>query len=104
MIAKPNSLLGLSDFEATNSYIKIIDTVELILLLLIVIDAVVKITNHVMVLKSNFSHQINNDEQIYFDEPLTFDPFNNSGSFIIKTEYIVMDGVLVLAIIAMYLT
>jgi hypothetical protein len=76
----------------------------MILLFLIVIDAMVKITNHIMVLKSNFSHQINNEEQIYFDEPLTFDPFKSSGCFVIKTEYIVMDAVLVLGIIAMYLT
>jgi hypothetical protein len=79
-----------------------IDTLEMILLLLIVIDAVVKITNHVMVVKSNFSHQKDNEDQIYFDEPLTFDPFKSSGSFVIKTEYIVMDAVLVLVIIAMY--
>jgi hypothetical protein len=70
---------------------------------MIVIDAVVKITNHAMVLKSNFSHQINNEEEIYFDEPLTFDPFKNSGSLVLKTEFIVMDTVLVLAIIAMYI-
>ena len=75
----------------------------MILLLLIVLDAVVKITNHIVVVRSNFSHQTNNEEQIYFDEPLTFDPFNNSGSFVIKTRYIVMDAIFVLAIIAMYL-
>jgi hypothetical protein len=52
----------MSDFEDTNSYIKTLDRLEMILLLLILIDAVVKITNHVMVLKSNFAHQINNEE------------------------------------------
>lgn len=75
----------------------------MILLLLIVVDAVVKITNHVLVLKSNNFHQTKSEEQIYFDEPLTFDPYNNSGSFMIKTELIVMDAVFVVAIIAMYL-
>lgn len=93
----------MSDFEETNKYIKIIDNIEIIFLLLIALDAVVKITNHIMVVKSNFQHQINNEEQIYFNEPLTFDPFSNNGSFVIKTEYIIMDAVAVVAIIVMYL-
>lgn len=66
-------------------------------------DLVVKITNHVMVLKANFSHQINNEDKIYFDEPLTFDPFKITGSIMIKTSYVVMDALFVLAIIVMYL-
>jgi hypothetical protein len=92
------------EFEATNDFINAIDTIEIILLILIVIDAIVKITNHVMILRSNISHHLNNEDQIYFDEPLTFDPFKNSGSILIKTEYIVMDAVCVIAIIVMYLT
>lgn len=74
----------------------------MILLILIILDALVKISNHMMVLRSNFSHNINNEEQIYFDEPLTFDPFKNSGSILIKTEFIIMDAIFVVLIIVMY--
>jgi hypothetical protein len=74
----------------------------MILLILIILDALVKISNHMMVLRSNFSHNMNNEEQIYFDEPLTFDPFKNSGSILIKTEFIIMDAIFVVLIIVMY--
>jgi len=42
-------------FEKANKIIKAIDITEIVLLSIIVIDLIVKLTNHVMVLKSNFS-------------------------------------------------
>jgi hypothetical protein len=42
-------------FEKANKIIKAIDITEIVLLAIIVIDLIVKLTNHVMVLKSNFS-------------------------------------------------
>jgi hypothetical protein len=81
-----------------------VDYIELAMLVLMVVDLVVKITNHAMVMKSNFSHQKTDEVQIYFDEPLTFDPFNNNGGhFVLKTEYIVMDAILTLLIIVLYI-
>ena len=56
IVAKPSALYGLKEFEKTNSLIQTIDIVELVLLVLIVIDLIVKLTNHILVIKSNFSN------------------------------------------------
>lgn len=42
-------------FEKANNIIKAVDIAELVLLLIIVLDMIIKVTNHVLVLKSNFS-------------------------------------------------
>ena len=55
IVAKPSSVSGMQGFEKANKIIKAIDITEIILLAIIVIDLILKLTNHVMVLKSNFS-------------------------------------------------
>jgi hypothetical protein len=55
IVAKPSSVWGMQGFEKANKIIKAIDITEIILLAIIVIDLILKLTNHVMVLKSNFS-------------------------------------------------
>ena len=103
IIAKPSAVQGMDGYHQNNKIIKMVDTLEVVLLAVIVIDMIVKSANHMFVLKSNFSNSKSSEDQIYFDEPLTFDPFkNNGGQFLIKTEYVVMDAALVLVIVAMY--
>jgi hypothetical protein len=106
IVAKPSSTKDLTEFASNDKIIKTIDIIEFILLVIIVIDLIIKIVNHLKVVKSNI-HLLTTEkqcEQIYFDEPLTFDPFKtNGGHFVIKTLYVVMDAVLVFALVAMYL-
>jgi hypothetical protein len=103
IVAKPSAVWGMKDFEKANKIIKTADICEIALLALIVVDLIVKLSNHIMVLRSNFSNQKSHEDQIYFDEPLTFDPFKNQGGhFLIKTEFVVMDAVLVLITLTMY--
>jgi hypothetical protein len=55
IIAKPSAVKGMESFEKANKIIKAIDIIEIVLLAIIVIDLILKLTNHSMVLKSNFS-------------------------------------------------
>ena len=70
---------------------------------MIVLELCVKLTNHVMVVKSSIDKNGKDDEdKVYFDEPLSFDPFTNNGLLVIKTDYVVMDAILVVAMVVMY--
>ena len=102
--AKPSSVLDMDGFHANNRTIEVINIIDIVLIGIMISDLVTKMVNHCMVIKANFSGDNNKDDSfVYFDEPLTFDPFkNDEGLFVIKTDYIVMDFVLVTAIIIMY--
>jgi hypothetical protein len=82
----------------------VINIIDVVLIGIMISDLVTKLVNHKMVIQANFSvENKKNNSQIYFDEPLTFDPFKNDGGlFVIKMDYIIMDAVMVVAIIAMY--
>jgi len=44
-----------------------------------------------------------NDNPLYLDEPLVFDPIKlNGGEFMINGSLIMMDGILIVAIIVCY--
>lgn len=55
-MAKPGAIIGVTEFETTNNYIKVIDIIEICLLVVILVDVVIKLSNHAMVMKSNFSN------------------------------------------------
>ena len=57
LVAKPSEVLGLPDYESTNNFIKLIDVVEICLLIIILVDVVIKLSNHYMVMKTNFSNK-----------------------------------------------
>lgn len=104
ILAKPNAVEGIDGYDNNNRLINVVNSIELALIVVIIIDMIVKLTNHICVLKSNFTDSKSSEDQIYFDEPLTFDPFkNNGGQFLIKTEYVVMDAILVVVIVVMYI-
>ena len=44
-------------------------------------------------------------DDVYFDEPLVFDPLlNDNGLFLMRTEFVAMDAFLVTVILALYFT
>jgi hypothetical protein len=91
-------------YQDNNRIIEVINIIDIVLIGIMISDLVTKMVNHCMVIKANFSVDNNKDDSfVYFDEPLTFDPLKNDGGlFVIKTDYVVMDFVLVIAIIIMY--
>ena len=96
--------MGLEAYASNNSTIEIINILDIVLIGIMISDLITKVVNHAMVIKANFSGDASKDDSfVYFDEPLTFDPFKNEeGLFVIKTDYLVMDAILVIAIIIMY--
>lgn len=102
--AKPSTVLDMEGYQYNNRIIEVINIIDIVLIGIMISDLVTKIINHCMVIKAIFSVDNKKDDSfIYFDEPLTFDPLKNDGGlFVIKTDYIVMDFVLVTAIIMMY--
>jgi hypothetical protein len=95
----------LEPYKSNNDIIALFGVLDLVLLAIMVIDVVAKVINHNLVVREHFPTKENESQQdLYFDEPLTFDPFKNDGGlFLIKTDYIIMDAILVVAILAMYI-
>ena len=101
--AKPSSLDDVEWAESNNKIIRLFGILEIFLLVVIVIDLIAKSVSHHILLKANFKGQKKDEMDVYFDEPLTFDPMRNeNGLFVLRTEYVAMDAFLVLVILAMY--
>jgi hypothetical protein len=105
--ATPRATKDFDQFQSNNKSIKTFNSIDMAFIVVMTLDVIVKTLNHWMVLKTNFNdNQIPSVSQldVYFDEPLTFDPFRNDGGlFVIKSDYVIMDLLLVIAIQAMYI-
>jgi hypothetical protein len=62
LVAKPSAIKDHPDFASTNKFIKTIDIVEIAMLVIIVVDVVVKLSNHALVMRSKFSNKDTEEE------------------------------------------
>ena len=67
-------------YQDNNRLIEVINIIDIVLIGIMISDLATKMVNHCMVIQANISvHNNKDDSFVYFDEPLTFDPFSNGG-------------------------
>lgn len=70
-----------------------------------IIDFIIKLVNYYKVQKANTMPTLinKNDNPLYLDEPLVFDPIKlYGGEYVVKGNLIIMDAVLIIAIFFCY--
>lgn len=93
----------MAECRDSNNLIEVINIIDVVLIGIMISDLITKCLNQSMVIKANFSDNQMKESYIYFDEPLTFDLYKNDGGlYLIKTSYLIMDAILVVAVIILY--